>query len=227
MQTGNDCSSCGPAYLNTLADACQVFRCIDHHKIAVHKPGCIANTFFFNTREIAVGAVQYGLSVGVNITVMNVLNRSVFIQVGTWIGGSGQTHAGITKSPRFPVAVEARQANLASKKLLHCGLLDCVLLGDQRLQSYEQPIHVRQRLHNGMLLGRKWKPYFYCSNIVFADFQKGRPNGSLDNLRLERQEKVIQKFIGYIILADERLESLVRAHRCHGNLDFSNGCATT
>src|SRR5690606_14945133 len=58
---------------------------------------------------------------------------------------------------RLPRAAEARQAGVAGEELLHGGLLDGSLLGDQRLQRSEQVIHIRQRLGDGALfanLGR-------------------------------------------------------------------------
>ena len=59
----------------------------------------------------------------------------------------------LTQPLRLPLPAEARQAGLAGEELLHGGLLDGPLLGDQRLQRPEQPVHIRQRLGDGALLG--------------------------------------------------------------------------
>ena len=53
-------------------------------------------------------------------------------------------------SPRLPLSAKSRQTSLAGKELLHGGLLDGPLLGDQLLQRPEQFIHIRQRLGDGL-----------------------------------------------------------------------------
>jgi hypothetical protein len=55
--------------------------------------------------------------------------------------------------------VEAGEAGLAGEELLHGGLFEVALLGDEPVQPAQQPIHIAQRLCNGALFGRrrKWK----------------------------------------------------------------------
>ena len=56
----------------------------------------------------------------------------------------------------LPIALEPRQAGLAGEELLHGGLLDGPLLGDQLLQRADQCIHIGQRSRDGALFG-SWR----------------------------------------------------------------------
>ena len=46
----------------------------------------------------------------------------------------------------LPLAVEAGEAGLAGEELLHGGLFEVALLGDEPVQPAQQPIHIAQRL---------------------------------------------------------------------------------
>src|SRR5438309_733942 len=63
----------------------------------------------------------------------------------------------IVNGKRLPFPAEPLQASLAGEELLHGGLLYCPLLGDQRVQRPDQPLHIRQRLGDGLLLRYWWK----------------------------------------------------------------------
>jgi hypothetical protein len=54
----------------------------------------------------------------------------------------------------LPLAAEARQAGLAGEELLHGGLLEVALLGDEPVQRTEQRIHIAQRRRDSFLLGK-------------------------------------------------------------------------
>ena len=56
-----------------------------------------------------------------------------------------------TASP--PTPVEAGEAGLAGQELLHGGLFEVALLGDEPIQSVQQRIHIAQRRRDGALFG--------------------------------------------------------------------------
>ena len=56
-----------------------------------------------------------------------------------------------TKSLHLPLPTEPRQAGFAGEELLHRGLLDVALLGDQRIERGDQRIHIAQRGRNRAL----------------------------------------------------------------------------
>ena len=49
----------------------------------------------------------------------------------------------ISKGRYHPLAVEAGEAGLAGEELLHGGLFEVALLGDEPVQRGEQGVHVR------------------------------------------------------------------------------------
>ena len=57
--------------------------------------------------------------------------------------------------------LKARQAGLAGEELLHGGLFEVALLGDELVQRAEQRIHIAQRRRDGALFGegrqRNWQ----------------------------------------------------------------------
>ena len=61
--------------------------------------------------------------------------------------------ADLVKRLHRPLAVEAGETGLAGEELLHGGLLDVALLGDEPVQLAQQSIHIAQRLRNGTLFG--------------------------------------------------------------------------
>jgi len=52
--------------------------------------------------------------------------------------------------------VEAGEAGLAGEELLHGGLFEVALLGDEPGEGSEQGIHIAQRLCDGALFGEGW-----------------------------------------------------------------------
>ncbi len=80
-----------------------------------------------------------------------------------------ETVDNVLKPLRFPIPAKPRQTGLAGKELLHGGLLDGPLLGDQLLQRPEQLIPIRQRLGDGALFGKWWSESdFRTSKLIPA-----------------------------------------------------------
>ena len=46
---------------------------------------------------------------------------------------------------------------MAGEELLHGGLFEVALLGDEPVQPAQQPIHIAQRLRDGALFGKWWE----------------------------------------------------------------------
>ena len=67
---------------------------------------------------------------------------------------SGQSFGNIAQPLHLPLAVEAGEAGLAGEELLHGGLFEVALLGDELVQRADQRIHIAQRLRDGALFGR-------------------------------------------------------------------------
>jgi hypothetical protein len=53
--------------------------------------------------------------------------------------------------------VEAGEAGLAGEELLHGGLSEVALFGDEPIQSTQQRIHIVQRRRDGALFGEGWE----------------------------------------------------------------------
>ena len=60
------------------------------------------------------------------------------------------------KGFHLPLAVEAGESCLAGEELLHGGLFEVALLGDELVQRAEQRIHIAQRPRDGALFGETW-----------------------------------------------------------------------
>ena len=52
--------------------------------------------------------------------------------------------------------LKPRQALLAGEELLHGGLFEVALLGDELVQPADQGIHIAQRRGDGALFGEGW-----------------------------------------------------------------------
>ena len=65
----------------------------------------------------------------------------------------------------LPRPAKPRQAGLAGEELLHGGLFEVALLGDELVELGEQGIHIRQRGGDGALFGEWWNAE---SNIAQA-----------------------------------------------------------
>ena len=59
---------------------------------------------------------------------------------------------------------------------------------------------------------------------MLADLQESGADSLLYQLRFEGENEVVKKLVVHLFRADERFESLVRADRRRGDLDFSDGC---
>ena len=59
--------------------------------------------------------------------------------------------ANLPQPLRLPLAGEARQAGLAGEELLHGGLFDGALFGDQAVEGFDQRVRVRQGGGDGAL----------------------------------------------------------------------------
>ena len=53
--------------------------------------------------------------------------------------------------------MEARQASLASEQLLHGGLFEIALLGDEPVQRAQQRVHIAQCFRDRVLFGKGWQ----------------------------------------------------------------------
>ena len=51
--------------------------------------------------------------------------------------------------------MEAGEAGLAGEELLHGGLFEVALLGDEPVQPAQQRIHITQRRRDGALFGKR------------------------------------------------------------------------
>ena len=60
----------------------------------------------------------------------------------------------LAKPLHLPLAVEAGEAGLAGEELLHGGLFEVALLGDELVQRADQRIHIAQRRRDGALFGQ-------------------------------------------------------------------------
>lgn len=58
----------------------------------------------------------------------------------------------LSKSNSRPLVIKPRQASPAGEELLHGGLLEVALLGDQAVQAVEQRIHVAEGFCDCLLL---------------------------------------------------------------------------
>ena len=74
------------------------------------------------------------------------------------------------QSLHLPLPVEAREAGLAGEELLHGGLLEVALLGDEPVQPAQQRIHIAQRRRDGALFaaGRMDQVRRSRSNVIPA-----------------------------------------------------------
>ena len=69
-------------------------------------------------------------------------------------------HRNVSNIPQplhLPLAVEAGEACLAGEELLHGGLFEVALLGDELVQRADQRIHIAQRPRDGALFGERRK----------------------------------------------------------------------
>jgi len=92
----------------------------------------------------------------------------------------------IAKPLRLPLATEALVAGLAGEELLHGGLFEVAILGDEPVQPVQQPIHIAQRRCDSALFGksgrqRDWripqrlmrKVSDCCSGELVVEIQSG------------------------------------------------------
>lgn len=107
-----------------------------------------------------------------HVIVKNEVINVVYDSVGTtiWIGSSHvcslrfiQRYASIIKtihyalqSHRMPFSIKSWKASLARQDFLHHSLLDGSLLGDQRVQRFEQVVYIGQRLGDCALFSDWW-----------------------------------------------------------------------
>ena len=56
---------------------------------------------------------------------------------------------------------------MAGEELLHGGLFEVALLGDEPVQRPQQPIHIAQRRRDGALLGERWVRKLKKPNVIY------------------------------------------------------------
>ena len=69
----------------------------------------------------------------------------------------------------LPIILEAGKAGLAGEELLHAGLFEVALLGDEPVQRGQQPIHIAQRLCDGALFGERWNRINEIDSITYVE----------------------------------------------------------
>ena len=62
----------------------------------------------------------------------------------------------ISQPLNLPLPLKAGKAGLAGEELLHGGLLEVALLGDEPVQPAKQRIHITQRSRDGALFLDGW-----------------------------------------------------------------------
>ena len=67
---------------------------------------------------------------------------------------------------------------MAGEELLHGGLFQVVLLGDDAVQSAQQPIHIAQNIRDSALFGFGWARHSDLLQWSDPEFQPSCPNGS-------------------------------------------------
>ena len=78
-----------------------------------------------------------------------------------------ENRAKIAQSLHLPLPAEPRQAGLAGEELLHGGLFEVALLGDELVELGEQRIHIRQRGGDGALFGaREASQLYFVKNVA-------------------------------------------------------------
>src|ERR1035438_5436827 len=81
--------------------------------------------------------------------------------------------ADFVKRFELPLATESGQARLACEQLLHGGLLEVSLLGDEPIQRAQKRIHIAQSRCYGAPLGRRWECNWQASHFVNAKCSLG------------------------------------------------------
>ncbi|MCG3776436.1 MAG: hypothetical protein JW395_3295 [Nitrospira sp.] len=87
--------------------------------------------------------------------------------------------------------MEAGEAGLAREELLHGGLFEVALLGDEPVQRAQQRIHIAQRLRDGALFGEWWESDGDSDDIIPVE----RWNGCrrVESFKPELAQKHINK----------------------------------
>ena len=86
--------------------------------------------------------------------------------------------------------MEARQARLAGQELLHGGLFEVPLLGDEPFQPVQQRIHIVQRRRDGALFANRRKCHNKAGHLRSIDF--GYPAANRNRFRVIRETTIQQ-----------------------------------
>src|ERR1017187_3210147 len=70
-----------------------------------------------------------------------------------------------SQSLHLPLAVEAGEAGFPGEELLHGGLFEVALLGDEPVQRVQQRIHIAQRPRDGALFRLRWNGNSVAANL--------------------------------------------------------------
>jgi hypothetical protein len=111
--------------------------------------------------------------------------------------------------------VEAGEAGLAGEELLHGGLFEVALLGDEPVQRAQQRIHIAQRLRDGALFGERWKGDFQLLN--------GRQTHACFRANISRCAKQRLRFLRCQEIAHELAACLGLIEADKGNMLINEG----
>src|SRR5213593_2719464 len=115
-------------------------------------------------------------------------------------------HVGHASIP--PIAGKAWQARFAGQKLLHCGLLEVALLGDEPVQPAQKCIHIAQRRRDGALFREWWEVDFHAIEPVCGHALRSMSGFRryAEKHRLMGREPPEQILTINVISKDERLD---------------------
>ena len=101
----------------------------------------------------------------------------------SWIDSFAPEKSYFTEPFDLPLAVEAGEAGLAGKELLHGGLFEVALLGDEPVQRGQQSIRIAQRLCDGTLFRNRWDLEFQAGKGALVEVNHCRSDGCILNGR--------------------------------------------
>ena len=88
--------------------------------------------------------------------------------------------------------MEAGEARLAGQELLHGGLLEVALLGDEPSQSAQQCIHIAQRCRDGALF-REFGGQRHRFNVKIVAVNSRHPALSAERSEVKSLQKVVDE----------------------------------
>src|SRR5271166_1086883 len=118
----------------------------------------------------------------VYIAVVEVNNLPVGYEVGSRVARIAKQIKQLSESIGTPLAGEAGEALVAGEELLHGGLLEVALLGDELGQRAQQRVDIPQRLRDGALFGKGWHWSENLPQVGLTDVCPNSPLASSNDL---------------------------------------------